>query len=335
MTLNVKTSVGNYNIHIERGLLHQAGELLNLNRKVLIVTDTGVPEEYAMTVASQCAEAVVFVFEQGEQSKNVDTYTGILQALTENTFTRTDCIVAVGGGVVGDMAGFAAATYMRGIDFYNIPTTVLSQVDSSVGGKTAIDFSGYKNLVGAFYPPKCVLIDPQVLSTLPARQVSNGLAEAIKMALTHDADLFALLENAKLDDATLDIIIQRAIQIKQQVVEADEHESGERKVLNFGHTLGHGIEATSNLYHGECVAIGMIPMCSTAVRERLISVLERFNLPTTITCNVENVIEACRHDKKASGDSVTLVMVPEIGTYELKSLSFNEYESLLKEVLSR
>ncbi|MBE6806485.1 MAG: 3-dehydroquinate synthase [Ruminococcaceae bacterium] len=333
MTLKVKTSGGDYKIHIERGLLQHAGEMINLERKVLVITDTGVPEEYAMTVASQCAEAVVFVFEQGELSKNMDTYTGILQTLTENEFTRTDCVVAVGGGVVGDMAGFAAATYMRGLDFYNVPTTVLSQVDSSVGGKTAIDFMGYKNLVGAFYPPKAVLIDPEVLRTLPQRQVSNGLAEAIKMALTHSSELFELLENKDLDDTLLEEIICRAIQIKKQVVEADEYEAGQRKVLNFGHTLGHGIEAVTNLYHGECVALGMLPMCSEAIRPRLIKVLERLNLPTTVVCNAGAVTEACHHDKKLSADTVTLVFVPAIGEYELKTIPLQEFEQTIQEVL--
>lgn len=335
MTLNVKTSGGDYNIYIDRGLLQCAGDLLQLDRKVLVVTDTGVPEEYAMTVASQCSEAVVFVFEQGEASKNMDTYTGILQALTENAFTRTDCVVAVGGGVVGDMAGFAAATYMRGVDFYNIPTTVLSQVDSSVGGKTAIDFMGYKNLVGAFYPPKAVLIDPQVLSTLSGRQVSNGLAEAVKMALTHDPELFQLFEGGEITDAVMDAIITRAIRIKQQVVEADEHESGQRKVLNFGHTLGHGVETVTGLYHGECVAVGMVPMCSQPVQRRLIPVLEKLHLPTSVSCKTEAVIEACRHDKKASGDTVTVVTVPEIGRYELTSMGFSDYEKRIREVLER
>ena len=333
MTLTVKTSIGSYNIDIAHGLLQRAGELFHLNRKVLIVTDSGVPEQYAMTVASQCADAVVFVFEQGESSKNMDTFTGILQTLTENAFTRTDCIVAVGGGVVGDMAGFAAATYMRGIDFYNVPTTVLSQVDSSVGGKTAIDFMGYKNLVGAFYPPKGVLIDPRVLNTLPKRHIRNGLAEAIKVGLTHDAALFALLESNALTDTVMDEVIQRAIQVKKQVVEADEHESGQRKVLNFGHTLGHGIESVTKLLHGECVALGMLPMCSDEVRQRLRTVLERLELPTSVVCNADAVMQACRHDKKFSANMVTVVTVPQIGQYELKSINVQEFEELVQEVL--
>lgn len=329
MTLNVKTSQGNYDIFIQCGALHRAGEVFDLDRKVLVVSDSGVPEEYAMAVASQCGEAVLFVFEQGEASKCVDTYIGILQTLADNRFTRTDCVVAVGGGVVGDMAGFAAATYMRGIDFYNVPTTVLSQVDSSIGGKTAIDFGGYKNLVGAFYPPRGVLIDADVLQTLPKRQVANGLAEAIKMAMTHDGELFAALEQA--DDVGSDILY-RALCIKKQVVEADEHELGLRKVLNFGHTLGHAIESVSQtLYHGECVALGMLPMCSAAVRGRLLPLLEKWGLPTSYDGDDRAILEACRHDKKADGDAITVVCVPQIGTYEMKIISFDEYEKMVLE----
>lgn len=332
-TIYVKSSCGNYPIHFGRGLLHHAGELLNLNRKVLIVTDSGVPEAYAMTIASQCAEALVFVFEQGEASKSMDTFTNMLQTLTENAFSRTDCVVAVGGGVVGDIAGFAAATYMRGIDFYNVPTTVLSQIDSSVGGKTALDFMGYKNLVGSFYPPKAVLIDPVVLSSLPERQVNNGLAEAVKVALTHDPELFVLLESETLSDTVLDEIIIRAISVKKQVVEQDEHESNLRKVLNLGHTLGHGIEAVTDLYHGECVSVGMIPMCAAHLQQRVRSLLEKLALPTVVSCDVDAVIEACRHDKKAADSTVTVVTVPELGQFEMKTIGFSELVNLLQEVL--
>ena len=334
MTLNVKTAVGNYDIHICRGLLQQTGELFCLNRKVLVVTDSGVPEQYAMTVASQCGEAVMFVFKQGESSKTIDTYTGILQTLTDNAFTRTDCIIAVGGGVVGDMAGFAAATYMRGIDFYNIPTTLLSQVDSSIGGKTAIDFMGYKNLVGAFYPPMGVLIDPDVLQTLDPRHFSNGMAEVIKMAATHDAQLMDMLESSAFDEDALDAIIVRALSIKKQVVEADERESGLRKVLNFGHTIGHALESVCApaLYHGECVAVGMLPMCSASVRNRLESVLRNCGLPTAVHCKVAHLIDACRHDKKTATDTISVVFVPEIGQFEIKTIPMEELENFIREV---
>ena len=331
-TFSVKTLLGEYGIWVGRGLLHRAGDLFHLNRKALIITDDGVPEQYVMTVASQCAEATIFVFASGETSKNIDTYSAILQTLTDNGFGRKDCIVAVGGGVVGDVAGFAAATYMRGIDFYNVPTTVLSQVDSSVGGKTALNWTSYKNLVGAFYPPKGVLVDPDVLVSLSARHVANGLAESVKMALTHDESLFELMEKESLTDAVIDEIIIRSIRIKQRIVEADERESDLRRVLNFGHTLGHGIESATRLLHGECVALGMLPMCSEPVRERLVPLLVRLGLPVWANYDVDNVITACGYDKKREADSIALVYVPQIGSYEIRSVSLKEFENRVKEM---
>ncbi|MBR2316205.1 MAG: 3-dehydroquinate synthase [Clostridia bacterium] len=335
MIIPVKTSSGMYNIVLERGVLTRVDEHLKLDRKVLIVTDTGVPAEYAGTVAAKCAEAYILTVPQGEQTKNIDTWKDILSFLVEKKFTRSDCIVAVGGGVVGDLSGFAAASYMRGIDFYNIPTTVLSQVDSSIGGKTAVDFQGYKNIVGAFYPPKAVLIDPDTLSTLPARQISNGLAEALKMSLTSDHELFEIFEK---EDAyeNIDIIIEKALLIKKHVVEEDEKESGLRKILNFGHTLAHAIEAANNMqefYHGECVALGMLPMCSNEVRERLIPVLRKLNLPTEFSADYGMVAEAMKHDKKKSGDRITVIYVEEIGSFQMKDIGFDELAQIMKEAV--
>ena len=334
MNLTVHTEQKDYDIVIQRGSLHRIGEQFQLNRKVLIVTDDGVPEQYAMTVASQCDEAVVFVFAQGEPSKTLETYQGILKTLTENHFTRADCVIAVGGGVVGDVAGFAAATYMRGIDFYNVPTTLLAQVDSSIGGKTAVDFMGYKNLVGAFYPPTGVVIDPQVLQSLDPRHFSNGIAEVIKMASTHDAELFDILEADIVDDDMLDTVIFRALSIKKQVVEEDERERGLRKALNFGHTIGHAIESVTSpaLYHGECVALGMLAMCSADVRNRLQPVLRKYGLPTEYNIKAEKLIEVSRHDKKAAGDAISIVFAPEIGQFVFKTIPFSEFEVMVREV---
>lgn len=336
MIIPVKTSQGTYNIILERGALRRAGEYLPLQRRVLVVTDDGVPPMYARTVAACCKEPTILTIPQGEHSKQMDTYRLLLQTLVEKGFTRTDCVVAVGGGVVGDLSGFAAATFMRGIDFYNIPTTLLSQVDSSIGGKTAIDFMGLKNIVGAFYPPKAVLIDPDTLKTLPIRQIANGLAESVKMSLTNDAELFAIFEQGDVADAaTLDIIIYRSLLIKKQVVEEDEHESGLRKVLNFGHTLAHAVESVCGMdtyYHGECVAIGMIPMCSEEVRQRLLSVLTKLNLPTTMPDKTDAMIEACRHDKKMADRDITVVYVPSVGEFELKKLPFAQLETIIRQV---
>lgn len=333
MIIPVKTQNGGYNIYLERGAISRAKEYFNLDRNVLIVTDGGVPREYAETVASQCRESITVVFPEGEASKNFDTYKSILEALVKGGFTRTDCVVAVGGGVTGDMAGFAAATFMRGIDFYNIPTTVLSQVDSSVGGKTAIDFDGYKNIVGAFHQPKGVIIDPNTLKTLPKRQISNGLAESVKMALTHDEALFAMFEA---DNFDIDTVIERSIKIKRAVVEADEKESGLRKVLNFGHTVGHAIESnTPSLYHGECVALGMLPMCSDKVRARLITVLEKLNLPTEVDCDTQKIIDTMSHDKKMAGDMISVVRVENSGTFDIAKLEFANFAQEIKAVYEK
>ncbi len=332
MIIETKTQNGKYEIVLKRGSLNKAGELLNLKRRVLIVTDDGVPSEYAETVKSFCFKPIVLTIPQGEHSKNTDTLNSILATLVENDFTRSDCVVAVGGGVVGDMAGFAAAIFMRGIDFYNIPTTVLSQVDSSIGGKTAIDFMGYKNLVGAFYPPKKVIIDPETLKTLPQRQISNGLCEALKMSLTSDKELFEIFENGNIENS-LDEIIKRAILIKKCVVEKDEKESGLRKILNFGHTIAHAIESINqmeNYYHGECVAIGMVPMCSSEVTNRLIPVLKKLNLPYRLEENSDKIIEACKHDKKAFDEKITIVTVDNIGEYKLNNIPFFEFEKLVR-----
>ncbi len=247
-----------------------------------------------------------------------------------NGFSRKDCVVAVGGGVIGDLSGFAAASFMRGIDFYNIPTTVLSQVDSSIGGKVAINFEGIKNIIGAFYQPKCVLIDPDVLNTLPQRQISNGLAEAVKMGLTSDASLFELFENGEIADNIEEIII-RSLNVKKSVVEQDEKEAGLRKILNFGHTIGHAIESNKfgELYHGECVALGMLYMCSQSVCERLIPVLKKLNLPTKTNYNKNEVIKALSHDKKSSEDCIAVIYVDEIGHFKIREKTVNEIAELL------
>lgn len=330
MIIPVKTAGGGYDIYLERGAIYKAAQYFNLDRKVLIVTDDGVPESYAKTIAAQSKQSVTFAFAQGEVSKNFDTYKNILEAMTKGDFTRTDCIVAVGGGVTGDMAGFAAATFMRGIDFYNIPTTLLSQVDSSVGGKTAIDFGGFKNIVGAFHQPKGVIIDPDTLKTLPQRQISNGLAESVKMALTHDAELFAMFEG---NDFDVDTVIERSIKIKRSVVQNDEKESGLRKVLNFGHTVGHAIESnTPSLYHGECVALGMLPMCSESVRARLVPVLKKLNLPTVVDCDSQKIIDTMSHDKKMAGDMISVIRVENVGTFDITKLQFTDFADEIKAV---
>ena len=337
MTIHVELGASSYDIELCRGALARAGELLNLNRKVLVVTDSGVPEEYAEAVASAAKEAYRVVVPQGEASKSFNKLQVLLAAMLDAGFTRKDAVVAVGGGVVGDLSGFAASMYMRGIDFYNIPTTLLSQVDSSIGGKTAVDFHGYKNVIGAFYQPKKVIIDPNVLATLDKRQVAAGMAEAIKMSLTSDAEMFAMLEAADDIYADIDTVIEKALRIKKYVVECDEKEAGLRKILNFGHTVGHGIETeeAGALYHGECVALGMLPMCSDKARERLVPVLKKAGLPTELSLGenaLAEVMAAVSHDKKSNVGGVDAVLVQEVGSFEIKKLTLSEIEEKTKKI---
>lgn len=330
MIIPISLGKDSYDIILERGALKKASEYIGAKGKVLVVTDSGVPSEYAQTVAFQFKESYIFTFPQGEENKSFETYMSICEALLNHSFTRKDAVIAVGGGVTGDMAGFAAATYMRGIDFYNIPTTLLSQVDSSIGGKTAIDFKGVKNIIGAFYQPKKVIIDPDVLSTLTDRHIKNGLAESIKMALTFDKELFGLV-SAKDCMSSIDEIIMRSLLIKKRVVEEDEKESGLRKSLNFGHTVGHGIEASleGELYHGECVALGMLPMCGEKIRNEVERTLADAGLAVKYDFDRDRVKEIISHDKKSGGDKITVVKCDEIGSFYFEELTVDEIMNLL------
>jgi 3-dehydroquinate synthase len=320
-----------YNIVLERGALNKAAEYLNLNRKCLIVTDSGVPSEYSQAIKNQAKEGYMCVIPQGEKSKSFDNYKMLLEKMIEYSFTRTDCVIAVGGGVVGDLSGFVASSYMRGVDFYNIPTTLLSQVDSSIGGKVAIDVSGVKNIIGAFYQPKKVLIDSDTLKTLEIRQVNAGLCEAIKMSLTSDKELFTLIENSTDLINDIDTIIEKSLLIKKNVVEIDPKEKGLRKVLNFGHTIGHAIESymDGKLLHGECVALGMLPLCSQRVKARLIKILEKYSLNNSVNIDTDILISYITHDKKSSGTKITTIFVNEIGSFEMREMEIEDMRKFI------
>lgn len=333
MKIPVTHSGGSYDIVLERGAFEHLGDYLSRTGKVLVVTDDGVPTKYACAVASATlAEATILTIPQGEASKSLDNFRLLLSRMLELSFHRTDAVVAVGGGVVGDLAGFAASAYMRGIDFYNIPTTLLSQVDSSIGGKVAVDMDGVKNVVGAFYQPKRVIIDPFVLETLDKRQRLAGLAEAIKMAATSDAALFEKIERGQALGSDMDAVIEGALRIKRDVVEKDTKEQSLRRVLNFGHTVGHAIESEMNgaWLHGECVAVGMLPMCSPSARKRIAALLEAYGLPTRVECDKKALSALMRLDKKASGDGVTVVFVDEIGSFEFRKLKIEEIEKYVE-----
>ena len=314
--IRMELGKNSYNIEVQRGNLAKAGELLQLNRKVMIITDEGVPICYAKEVAKQCKEAYIKVVPQGEGSKSLQTAEEILTEMLGYQFSRKDCVVSVGGGVVGDLGGFVASLYMRGVDFYNIPTTVLSQVDSSIGGKTAVNLAGIKNIIGAFYQPKAVLIDPDTLQTLSKRQILNGLVEAIKMGATSDKELFELFLQEDWE-SKLDFIIEKALQVKKYVVEQDEKESHLRKILNYGHTIGHGFEsaACGKYLHGECVALGMLYMSGEQVKEQLRVIYDRLGLviPNPSDFDMDIVKQAITHDKKASAQNCSIVSVATIG----------------------
>ena len=330
MEIKVSVKSGSYPIILEHGALKKARDLIG-SRNIYIVTDDGVPAVHLDCLRNQYPEAPVFVFPQGEASKNLDIYREVLADMLDKGVSRKDVLVALGGGVVGDLAGFAAASYMRGIEFINIPTTLLSQIDSSIGGKTAVDLNGIKNCVGAFWQPSLVIIDPDVLQTLPARQLSNGLAEAVKTGLIGDERLVEIFEQ---DDwlQHLDEIIERCLRYKKMIVEQDERETGPRKLLNFGHTYGHGYEGSSEgrYLHGECVAMGMMTVLNDEeIKKRLEKVLIRLKLPVRGEFDKDKVRELISHDKKGDHGTTTIVQVDEIGQGHLETWSREEIERRL------
>lgn len=329
-TVRVELGKDSYDVLVGHGLLARIGELIPLGRRVLIVTDSGVPAAYAEAVRCAAREPVCVTVPQGEGSKSILCLEKLLSTMLEHGFSRSDCVVAVGGGVVGDLAGFAASIYMRGIDFYNLPTTVLSMVDSSVGGKTAVNLGGVKNIVGCFYQPRRVVADCDTLATLPPRQVSSGLVEAAKMALTSDAEGFSLFEQEPLPP--MEELVSRAVATKAAVVAEDEREAGLRRILNFGHTLGHALEAhegLGGLTHGESVALGMLPMCAPAVRERLLPIWARLGLPTEMPAPMSDLFPYLLHDKKREAESVYAVTVDKIGHGEIHKTPLSELEAKL------
>lgn len=328
-TLHVATKSREYDIYIGSGVIKSAGKFVPQNSKAMIVTDENVPREYAEKVHASIPGSFVKTVPQGEGSKSIKYFEKLLSSMLEADFTRHDTIIAVGGGVTGDLAGFAASCYMRGIRFINIPTTLLSQVDSSVGGKTAVNLDGIKNVVGSFYQPHAVLIDPDTLKTLGKREFASGMAEVIKMATSLDEDFFECLEKADFHK-DIETIIYRAVQNKIKVVTEDETEQGLRKVLNFGHTLGHGIEATTHLSHGESIALGMLPMSSGPVRRRLVPLLEKAGLKTSYRVDAEKAAAAASHDKKADGKSIACVKVNKIGSFEFEKMNSESLSDMFK-----
>lgn len=335
----LRVNAGNkYDILIEKGLIEKSGELIrgvSKAAKAAIITDSNVCGLYSQGVKKSLEkegfEVYTHIFPAGEESKNLKSVYDMLCFLAENSFTRSDIIAALGGGVTGDMAGYAAASYMRGIDFVQIPTSLLSQIDSSVGGKTGVDLPQGKNLCGAFWQPKAVIIDYTVLDTLPERYFTDGMAEAIKYGCIKDKKLFERLENESVRDFLEDMIFN-CVDIKRRVVENDEREKGERMLLNFGHTLGHAIEKYYNfsgISHGEAVAIGMSLIAAAGEKNgltksgtarRVVDILKKYSLPVCLDAPLDEIITAARADKKMSLDGLNFVMLSEIGDSFVKKL---------------
>jgi 3-dehydroquinate synthase len=338
-----------YDIFVGSGLIDKAGELsrkVNDGQKVLVITDSNVAPLYADKTAASYRLAgystEILVFPAGEQSKNLNTISSFYARLAKSGFTRGDLLVALGGGVTGDMTGFAAATWLRGIDFVQIPTTLLAQVDSSVGGKTGVDIPEGKNLVGAFWQPVLVLADTNTLDTLPDNVFSDGMAEVIKTAAIKDSTLFEILENQNAKNLdNREQIISKCIDIKRGVVERDEREAGERKLLNFGHTLGHALEKYYNysgLSHGFAVAVGMSIITEVSERHqlteqgtalRLNSLLEKFHLPIDDPAPTEDYISGILLDKKRAGSNIDLVFLKNIGTSFVYPLPINNISEFI------
>lgn len=336
-----------YDVHIGYGLLSNTAQHVSQVKqpcKVVIVSDTNVAPVYMDTVtyalSSAGYEVLSYVFSAGEDRKNGNTYLCILDFLAQNKLTRSDLLIALGGGVVGDLTGFVAATYLRGISYIQIPTSLLAMVDSSVGGKTAINLPSGKNLAGAFYQPKLVLCDIDTLTTLPDRYFTDSCAEVIKYGILYDKDLFAhLAEHGP--DFHREYVISRCVELKRNVVCEDEFDTGNRRKLNLGHTVGHGLEAVSNytISHGEAVATGISIICKAAVKlgflseityNSIISSIKMFALPTETTYTSDDIYPYISGDKKRSGQNISVIIPHGIGDCQIHEIPVNELKTVIE-----
>ncbi len=332
-----------YEVLIEKGLLASSGKLIKTVTKgntAVIVSETNVyplyGEKLKASLEKEGFNVISFVFPAGEQSKNTDTLIELWEFLAKNHVTRSDTLIALGGGVTGDLTGFAAATFLRGIRYIGIPTTLLSMVDSSVGGKTAVDLKGGKNLAGAFCQPSLVIIDPDTLDTLPPSVFSDGMAEVIKYGMINLPDFLTMLSG----ECDISDIIEICVKDKRDIVNKDERDLGLRQLLNFGHTPAHGIELLSDfkISHGSAVAIGMVIMTKASIKaglcekealDILLSLLNKYSLPTSSFYSSEEIAEIALNDKKRAGGTITLVIPERAGKCYLKKAPVAELEEFL------
>ena len=328
-----------YDVTVERGTLPRIGEeaaKLFPPCKAVIVSGEKVFPLYGETLRKSLEDAgfevLCFVHESGEGAKSLETYGRLLNFLCENRLSRTDVIFALGGGVTGDLAGFAAATYQRGVALVQIPTTLLAAVDSSVGGKTAINLPAGKNQAGAFYQPSAVFCDPDVLGTLPPEEYRCGCAEVIKYAVLGDAEFFDFLEERGIRENE-EKVIARCVKMKRDIVEEDEFDRGARKLLNLGHTIGHAVEKCSgfSVSHGDAVAIGLAAvMRGKDDEERVVSLLKKYGLPTECPFGADEIISACAADKKIEHGVLQLIVPERIGKCKIVPTEIAALKSLLE-----
>lgn len=348
-TVEVDAAV-RYNVVIDKGILPKSGDMtkeVTSAERVAVITDDTVDKLYSDVVMKSLSDAgfetFKFVFPHGEKSKNISTFSSILEFLAESGLTRTDALVALGGGVVGDVAGFAAASYLRGIDFIQIPTKLLACVDSSVGGKTAIDLKAGKNLAGAFYQPKLVIADFETLSTLTDGIFADGMAEVIKYGVIFDKAFFEFLRDNEAKD-NLEYVITRCVELKRDIVNADEKEKGVRALLNFGHTVGHAIEKCSGykIPHGSAVAVGMViisraaykcSFCGENYADIIASLNKKYSLPVSTDFSASELSSAAMADKKRTGDKIKLIIPEALGNCVIKSVPTSELEKIIGEGL--
>ncbi len=336
--LEVKTPQQTYPILFESSFDKLAASIMqtgNQYSRIGIITDDNVGAVYLEEIGAALSPLKknihFYSFTPGEKSKNFETLNGIYDFLIESKFDRKSLLIALGGGVVGDMTGFAAATYMRGVDFVQVPTTVLAQVDSSIGGKTGMDYKGYKNIIGAFYQPQLVYINTATLKTLPEREFNAGMAEVVKHGLIRSADYLTFLENnvdaiKSLDHKAITKMIMQSCDIKAAVVSADEKEAGLRAILNFGHTIGHAVERLKELtlIHGECVAIGMVAALDMSVAKGTLSgdeaergkrAIALYGLPMSVAdLKNDEIFNELFHDKKTQHNKLNFVLLDGIGS---------------------
>ena len=328
MELKVNLKDNQYSVIIGNNILGSIDQYYSLNRKVLVISDDNIPSCYYEKVLNKCLNGYKYIIKHGEESKSIDNYLSINKFLLDNEFARDDLIIAIGGGVVGDLSAFVASTYKRGINFINIPTSTLAMIDSSVGGKTAINFEGVKNVLGTFYQPKLVLIDLDTLNTLDERHFNNGLIEALKMGIILDNEIIDLFNDYK---ANIFDIIVKSLKAKIKIIEQDEKENNLRKILNFGHTIGHALEILNqDLLHGEAVAKGMLYMLSGVQKDEIKAIINKLNIPLNYYINNLDVINLIKNDKKVSNNKIDMIVIKN-KKVTIESKELKEIEKILKE----